>query len=198
METLDNELLFIAQCIQENPKVYCLWYHRRWVSKLHPNMNWKRELALCDKLLRLDSRNFHCWNYRRFVELQLGSDLSDELAFTEKKISENFSNYSAWHQRSLLLTAEFGSDTEKFVDQLRNEIAFVKNAFFVEPSDQSAWIYYDWILGKLGLFKKCMCIHLNICLFVWFVEGFIGKDEFMELIEEEKNELQELLDMEPD
>ena len=97
----------------------------------------------------------HCWNYRRFVEQQLGKDLSAELAFTEKKISENFSNYSAWHQRSLLLTAEFGEDSDVFAEKLREEIAFVKNAFFVEPADQSAWIYYDWILGKIGLLIDC-------------------------------------------
>mmetsp|Transcript_55901 Transcript_55901/g.118894 ORF Transcript_55901/g.118894 Transcript_55901/m.118894 type:complete len:507 (+) Transcript_55901:180-1700(+) len=92
------ELMLTAHCLQRNPKSYSSWYHRKWslVHFLtHPTMatadnddtssaakvsNLKSmksilqsELDLCAQFLQMDERNFHCWNYRRFVVALSGS-----------------------------------------------------------------------------------------------------------------------------
>ena len=53
----------------------------------------------------------HCWHYRRFVAAGSCATTASELAFTRAKIDQSFSNYSAWHQRSLLLLALTPIDT---------------------------------------------------------------------------------------
>ena len=47
------------------------------------------------------------WNYRRYVlaSMPIARPESAELAYTSRKIEANFSNFSAWHQRSKTLTS---------------------------------------------------------------------------------------------
>lgn len=44
------------------------------------------ELKLCNKMLEIDERNFHCWNYRNWlvseVEKNSESAIEREIAFT--------------------------------------------------------------------------------------------------------------------
>jgi hypothetical protein len=47
-------------------------------------------------------RSVHAWNYRRYI-LAIGfptRDMQSEIRYTTKKIEGNFSNFSAWHQRT--------------------------------------------------------------------------------------------------
>lgn len=102
----------------------------------------------------------HGWDYRRYIirqmDLQAGQNKDSVLAraqtefdFTTTKISQNFSNYSAWHNRSTLL----GKLAEKLTEQEReatvdNEFDLVKNAIYTDPEDQSAWLYDLWLIGR--------------------------------------------------
>jgi geranylgeranyl transferase type-2 subunit alpha len=47
----------------------------------------------------------HAWNYRRYILAQIPNPPlpKTELTYTKAKIVSNFSNFSAWHQRSKIL-----------------------------------------------------------------------------------------------
>ena len=101
--------------LKKDYKSYAAWLHRRWIihslEQFDPVTTFPKvvqgERATVEKLLMADERNFHAWGYRRWVtgllrHLGLYAD-DDEICFTEGKISSNFSNYSAWHNRAMLL-----------------------------------------------------------------------------------------------
>ncbi|KAF7721153.1 hypothetical protein EC973_005360 [Apophysomyces ossiformis] len=154
-----KELQLFMQLIHLNPKSYWLWNHRCWCLRTMPEPDWTGELRLVDKMLGMDARNFHGWDYRRYVVRQLRAlsestedDLrivEQEYAFTTQKIEQNFSNYSAWHQRSKLLPEIVANkSTEERNEVAKKELDIIKSAIYTEPDDQSAWLYYWWLLGK--------------------------------------------------
>ncbi|KAK7194706.1 Protein prenyltransferase alpha subunit repeat [Novymonas esmeraldas] len=144
----------------------------------------RKERAQCEQLLQLDERNFHAWNYRRWVLAQesraaqlvaaaapagtspalFTTDEAAELAYTTQKIKNNFSNYSAWHQRSLALQSavgRWGSQPRQspgwraaLVAQLQEDVEFLKQAIYCDPNDQSAWFYAPFVFqllrGRVG------------------------------------------------
>ena len=62
-------------------------------------------------------------------------------------IEENFSNYSAWHQRSKLLPLIF-TEKEEFQKAIADELEIVQNAFYTMPNDSSAWFYHRWLVNQ--------------------------------------------------
>ena len=83
---LDPELTLTSRCLQRNPKSYATWFHRKWSISCHIRQDdlgeerhnkvtnaLQSELDLCAQFLMMDERNFHCWNYRRYVVAMLGS-----------------------------------------------------------------------------------------------------------------------------
>lgn len=64
----------------------------------------------------------HAWNYRRYVldNMPVKRTELSELAYTKRKIEANFSNFSAWHQRSKVLTSLWESgklDKSKSIEE---------------------------------------------------------------------------------
>ncbi|ORZ00995.1 hypothetical protein BCR43DRAFT_486185 [Syncephalastrum racemosum] len=155
---LNKELSLFMTLIRINPKSYWLWNHRMWCLVTMPFANWNGELDLVDKLLAMDARNFHGWDYRRYVVRQLRSLAKDEheekaivrseFEYTLRKINQKVTNYSAWHQRSKLLPEVVQDMSDKERSKLfEEEMDLAKAAIFTDPNDQSAWLYYGWLMG---------------------------------------------------
>ncbi|XP_055548467.1 geranylgeranyl transferase type-2 subunit alpha [Wyeomyia smithii] len=147
----DKDLNFTEMCLQVNPKSYCAWHHRCWILENAPAPNWQKEVDLCTKYLKLDERNFHCWDYRRYVVEKAKVSPEAELEFCTEKIQRNFSNYSSWHYRSKLLPLLYPNLNDPSLpiseERLRGELELVLTAAFTDPSDSSAWFYQRWLLG---------------------------------------------------
>ncbi|SCU88145.1 LADA_0E08460g1_1 [Lachancea dasiensis] len=155
MEFWDHEIKFTTAQLKAYPKVYWIWNHRFWCLKEYPGSpmeKWQMELALVNKLLAMDPRNFHSWHYRRIVVEQLenltGVSLNQqELDYTTEKINANISNFSAWHQRASLLPRMFLTgqiaDKKAFIN---HELQYITNAIFTDAEDQSVWYYVKWFV----------------------------------------------------
>ena len=181
------EMELSEAALRRNAKSYGAWYHRQWTLSLDKSETLlRKELDLVAQLLLLDARNFHAWNHRRSVCSMLSrkdvvngaaATRCDELAFCGKMVARDFSNYSAWHYRSALMTV--GANTKPMqtmhaeadegpvsgssssaaalvtasgavqldLETLRREFALVQQALHTEPSDQSGWFYHGWLVA---------------------------------------------------
>lgn len=149
---LVNDLVFLGRLLKKFPKTYWLWNHRVWCLEQDSTADWDQEMMLVNYMLEKDARNFQCWHYRRYVVKMLERSSSKpvvdfEFDYTTSKINANFSNYSAWHNRSTLIpeyVKEFSVDKRK--EFLGSEIAYVTQAIYTDPDDQSAWLYHSWLV----------------------------------------------------
>jgi len=152
---LGGELVLTLRTIQENPKSYWNWHHRRWANiKLGQDADWSRELALCTKLLDMDDRNFHGWGYRRWCVNNAGDVKADELKYTQTKIEQNVENFSAWHARSVLLMKQHGIDGSLPDEIVKQEIDLVSNAIFTSAFTSAGWLYSLWIASVAPAFAS--------------------------------------------
>ncbi|KAF9483826.1 rab-protein geranylgeranyltransferase [Pholiota conissans] len=185
---LTDELAMTMSALKSHPKVYWIWNHRRWCLENIPNgpgkqqeadfvgwkqIAWSKELFVVEKMLDSDARNFQAWDYRRYVLAGMPTPRpeSAELVYTSRKIEANFSNFSAWHQRSKTLTSLWEHGKLDEAKSREQEFELLRNAMYTDPNDQSVWIYHRWL---------------------------VGTDGSAELLEREIAAIQELLDEQPD
>ncbi|CCF60176.1 hypothetical protein KAFR_0J01090 [Kazachstania africana CBS 2517] len=154
-EHWNRELIFIMTQLKRFPKVYWIWDHRIWTLNNHPGSSlklWKAELDIVNKLLELDSRNYHGWHYRRIVIVKIQSHSSEnmskeELDYVTLKINQNISNFSAWHQRvQVILSLIEGNEIDEKKQFFENEVSYITNAMFTDAEDQSVWFYLKWFI----------------------------------------------------
>ncbi|KIM87553.1 hypothetical protein PILCRDRAFT_815105 [Piloderma croceum F 1598] len=165
---LASELSMTTAALKAHPKVYWIWNHRQWCLENVPEgpgqdgadfhgwrkANWDRELYVVEKMLDADARNFLAWNYRRYVlaSMPIQRPKVSELTYTTRKIETNFSNFSAWHQRSKVYTSLWDSGSLDPIKCQEEEFELVRNAMYTDPNDQSVWMYHRWLVGSGKLY----------------------------------------------
>lgn len=120
---------------------------------------------------------------------------ASELEYAWKRITVNFSNYSAWHYRTILLpqvtaAENAGADAAESnakahllpATTLQKELDLLRQAVFTEPDDQSPWFYRRWVLGQAQRH---------------FSEGSRDSDAVAALLREDIASLRELSSVEP-
>ncbi|KAJ4019023.1 Rab geranylgeranyltransferase [Fusarium irregulare] len=184
VQVIRSELAFTVPLLLQFPKCYWIWNYRLWtldcaIQRLNVSTArriWEEELGLVSKMLTRDRRNFHAWGYRRHVVAQLESPLLNgqslvepEFQYTTDKIRQDLSNFSAWHNRSQLITRlldERNADDESrkaFLDQGKHlhyvlpstadfilELELVDEGLNVGPEDQSLWYYHQFLVLNLA------------------------------------------------
>jgi geranylgeranyl transferase type-2 subunit alpha len=238
---LKNELELTQASLQRNPKAYGAWFHRKWIlSFLKPGKEvLENELKLTTQFFTMDERNFHCWNYRRFVVSaisgcwnggwefpsmgpQIGDSsekatlatipndvLQSEWEFTQQKIQDNFSNFSAFHYRSQLLPHILEAKQKDGEDRnglLEEELQLVEDAIFTEPDDQTAWWYHKLLLleyefqdGRLEEQAELLKELLEDSPGKWVLLGLQGVLSVLNTRQEEQGQLlKTLIDIDPD
>lgn len=155
---LSDELKKLQTIMKDFPKVYWIWTHRKWCLVQCPWPDWSRELLLVTKMLEQDARNFHVWEYRRYVISQIeaveeSSKAQRELEYTTAAINSNFSNFSAWHNRTKLIPQILRQIDDNDIREsrrrelLQQELDLIKGAIYTDPDDQSVWLYHRWLLN---------------------------------------------------
>lgn len=180
-----KELEFLIKSIKRSPKSYTLWYHRQWIIELglvyerdllgtQNTGEWKSkilemELQLCNKMLQLDERNFHCWNYRLWVVQLYQQEIPHRLAegarevikaflqtecdTAEGLIRKNFANFSAWHYRGKLMPTIYSDVPDEVLmiplAKIKSDLDLLQHALFTDPKDQSSWNYHEWLISLL-------------------------------------------------
>ncbi|KAM9901292.1 hypothetical protein OXX79_004626 [Metschnikowia pulcherrima] len=212
-EALNTDLLVAMEMMKRFPKCYWIWNHRRWCLETldeTKNADWNRELAIVSKVLMMDSRNFHGWQYRRYVVSHLeqearskephsGTELEislREFQYTTETINKSTANFSAWHNRTKLIakilkllsennlrmtTDEKATGVFQSASKLlKHELNLVKTGMFMDAEDTSVWLYMQWLLTDE--------------IFV----GALPKDIYLELLQQQLKDVNELNDLEKD
>ncbi|PPQ78529.1 LOW QUALITY PROTEIN: hypothetical protein CVT25_011801, partial [Psilocybe cyanescens] len=196
-DLLTDELAMTMSALKTHPKVYWIWNHRMWCLEHVPESlgqdsesasgwrqkAWDRELFVVEKMLDADPRNFLAWDYRRYVlaSMPVPRPESAELVYTSRKIGANFSNFSAWHQRSKTLSSLWKQG--KLNEEKSRE----------EGTDRNNVAIFWLMLSKNLNYLETRCIRIQMTrAFGCTIVGY------KELLHREITSIQELLDEQPD
>nr|CAG4645629.1 EOG090X08PK [Lynceus sp. MCZ IZ 141354] len=134
---LRAELTFIREIIEENPKNYQVWHHRRVIVDCLQDPS--HELRFTEIILSQDAKNYHAWQHRQWV-LSTFKILDDELDYIERLLAEDVRNNSAWNQRFFVI------NLGNIADVADREIAYAVDALKKVSDNESAWSYLRGVL----------------------------------------------------
>ncbi|KAM9937372.1 hypothetical protein OXX80_003102 [Metschnikowia pulcherrima] len=213
-EALNTDLLLAMEMMKRFPKCYWIWNHRRWCLETldeTKNADWNRELAIVSKVLMMDSRNFHGWQYRRYVVSHLeqearskephsGTELEislREFQYTTETINKSTANFSAWHNRTKLIAKIL-----KLLSQENLVMATADEKATGVFQSASKLLKHELNLVKTGMFMDAedtsVWLYMQWLLTDEIFVGALPKDLYRELLQQQLKDVNELNDLEKD
>ena len=213
-EALNTDLLVAMEMMKRFPKCYWIWNHRRWCLETldeTKNADWNRELAIVLKVLMMDSRNFHGWQYRRYVVSHLeqearskephsGTELEislREFQYTTETINKSTANFSAWHNRTKLIAKIL-----KLLSEENFKMATTDEKAAGVFQSASKLLKHELDLVKTGMFMDAedtsVWLYMQWLLTDEIFVGALPKDIYRELLQQQLKDVNELNDLEKD
>jgi len=133
---LHDELEFISNLGDENPKNYQIWYHRKWI--IEQIKDFSKELDFTASQIKDDNKNYHAWAHRQWVIETTGS-WDSEILYIDSLLKLDLRNNSAWNQRYFVISR---NNKVKFSKEIiQNELQFALSYIKKAPNNQSPWVY---------------------------------------------------------
>jgi len=131
---LKDEIQWLAEVVEENPKNYQVWFHRQQLLAWQKDAS--AEMDFINAMLDQDSKNYHAWQHRQWVVSHFKL-WESELDDCDRLLQEDVRNNSAWNHRFFVLkhTSQMDLKTRE------REIAYAFEKIHVTPSNEAAWNY---------------------------------------------------------
>jgi len=140
-----EEMDFVEECAENNPKNYQIWYHRRALVE-HLNDGSREPRFVSQILNNTDAKNYHAWAHRQWAvnRFQLWEG---ELEFSDYFIKQDVRNNSAWSHRWFVLSR---GNTAKILDDriAAREISYAQEKAELAPSNECPYSYIRALCSK--------------------------------------------------
>jgi len=191
-KNLNEELLFVRRIIEDNPKNYQVWHHRRILVEWLGDPS--KDLRFTEIMLSSDAKNYHAWQHRQWV-LSTFNLFDNELEYVERLLKDDVRNNSAWNQRYFVVIKTTGFTEEVITKELNFAISSLKSVC----CNESAWNYLRGVLqhhssglnGHPIVEDFCQLLESENCR-VPFFDAFLV-DRMEELMQKQQDLSQQLL-----
>lgn len=126
--------------IEENPKNYQVWHHRRVIVEWLNDPS--KELELTQNILAMDAKNYHAWQHRQWA-IKTYNLFEDELQYVDRLLSDDLRNNSAWNQRFFIL--KYTGFTPEI---LQREINYTLTRIRSLKRNESSWNFLRGLLQE--------------------------------------------------
>lgn len=143
---LRAELDWARNFSSNQPKNYQVWHHRAWlIENLSDPLD---ELSVTISDFQREPKNYHAWQYRQWLIKQFPEKVNfqEEKMFVDELIRIDMHNNSAWNHRRFCYEVLGKDDRTCWVEE---EVAFSREKLSVDPLNESALQYLNWLDTKI-------------------------------------------------